>query len=756
MINKKFIVVFCIILLVAGLIEFSIPAPVVSHAQGVKVAGPIDGLAIESMDTPTTTGSDLTDIPSGQNPAVQELALAVDGWEQVNTNGFGDPQTVEVSALASFNNYLYAGIYNATNDAQIFRSPDGVTWTAVTEPGFGNSHDIAPPAILDLTVFKSYLYASTGRRNASQIWRTLNGTTWAPMDVTGFSNPDNVDVTALAEYGGKIYAGVTNQVSGAQIWSSFTGDNNSWTKVAPATPGTIPASVTGFAVFDGALYAAIEYESDASAQVWRSYGGAWETIVSNGFGNSNTVFTGGLAEYGGYLYVGAGNANSGAQLWRTNDGATWEQTITSAFGDTNNQKVESVYVFQNQLFVSINNGSTGIEIWRSNNGTSWQQANQDGFGDSNNSGSNWSNATAEFSNHLYVGTSNAITGGELWRMQQPFGVTLSPDQAKPGSAGQTVTYTLWITNTGHTSDGFNLTTSGQTWATHLSTSLVNLPPSASDSFTVAVEIPSSAADHEIDTVTVTATSQGDASMTDSAALTTTSISTPIYGVSLSNGESLSGPVGKQVLYTLTITNTGNVVDTFNLLATGNSWTTTLSSKMVTLAAGGSQSVTITVLIPPDAVDQATDTVNISATSQGDNSKTDSAVFTTTGVAAPVYGVTLSGDETLSGPAGGQVLYTLTITNTGNVVDTFDLLATGNSWTTTLSSKMVTLAAGSSQGLTITVLIPSGVFVGESDQVTIQATSRHDSTKQDSVVLTTLSANQLAKIYLPIIVLNTLQ
>ena len=123
-----------------------------------------------------------------------------------------------------------------------------MTWTPVTQPGFGNTHDIAPPAILDLTVFNGRLYASTGRGNAGQIWRTLNGTIWAPMDVTGFSDPDNVDITALAVYDGMIYAGVTNQVTGAQIWRSFTGDNNSWTQVAPAVPGTAPASVTGFAV----------------------------------------------------------------------------------------------------------------------------------------------------------------------------------------------------------------------------------------------------------------------------------------------------------------------------------------------------------------------------------------------------------------------------------------------------------------------------------------------------------------------------
>jgi hypothetical protein len=350
------------------------------------------------------------------------LPGGVPDWQQVNSNGFGDPQTGEVTALGAFNGYLYAGTHNPIDPeplfdgAQIFRSPDGVTWTPVTQPGFGNSHDIAPPAILDFIVFNNQLYASTGRGNASQIWRTLNGTIWTPMDVTGFSDPDNVDVTALAEYDGKLYAGVTNQVSGAQIWSSFTGDNNSWTQVAPEEPGTIPASVTGFVGFNGALYAAVE--SEAPAQIWQSYGGAWTAVVSDGFGDNNTLSTGGMAVFGGYLYVGAGNTSGGAQLWRTNDGTSWAQAIPLGFGDPNNQEIDLVFVFQNQLFASVINAVTGMEIWRSTDGTFWEQANLDGFSDSNNSGSNGSNATAEFLGQLYVGTSNVVAGGELWRMNQ--------------------------------------------------------------------------------------------------------------------------------------------------------------------------------------------------------------------------------------------------------------------------------------------------------------------------------------------------
>ena len=383
---------------------------------------------------------------------VDQGVQAVQDWEQVNSNGLGDPQIMEVTALEVFNGFLYAGAHNLIDPAplfdgaQIFRSSDGTTWVPVTQPGFGNSHDIAPPAILDFLVFNNQLYAGTGRGNASQLWRSSNGTIWAPMDVTGFSDPDNVDITALAVYDGKIYAGVTNQVTGAQVWSSFTGDNNSWTQIAPAVPGTVPSAITGFAAFtlDGGLYAAVE--SEAPAQIWRSYGGDWETVVNDGFGDGSTLSTGGLTEFGGYLYVGAGNTALGAQLWRTNDGTIWQQTIDPGFGDRNNQTVETAFVFQNQLYVSVNNVVTGMEIWRSTDGTLWEQVNLNGFGDSNNSGTNASNATAVFLGQLYLGTSNIVGGGELWRTVQtnnpPTDIALSHSTVNENQPANTVIGTL--------------------------------------------------------------------------------------------------------------------------------------------------------------------------------------------------------------------------------------------------------------------------------------------------------------------------
>ena len=175
---------------------------------------------------------------------------------------------------------------------------------------------------------------------------------------------------------------------------------------------------------------------------------------------------------------------------------------------------------------------TGLELWRSPDGSAWEQANLDGFGDSKNTGTNLSNASAEFLCQLYVGTANLVDGGELWRMQKAYDVSLSADQAKTGSAGPDRELYAVNHQPGRKADNFDLTVSGQTWTTILSTALVNLAPTASTNFTVSVSIPPGAPNQTSDSAVITATSKAEACAADSATLTTTSSTTPVYKVFL--------------------------------------------------------------------------------------------------------------------------------------------------------------------------------------------------------------------------------
>ncbi len=110
-----------------------------------------------------------------------------------------------------------------------------------------------------------------------------------------------------------------------------------------------------------------------------------------------------------------------------------------------------------------------------------------------------------------------------------YGVDVGPDSAAEAQAGTTMTYTVWVTNTGDVSDAYDLSVSGAAWNTTLSDASVTLNAGEAVAVTVWVDVPASASGGEMDVAAVTATSQSDGSVSDSATLTTT---VPTMGVYL--------------------------------------------------------------------------------------------------------------------------------------------------------------------------------------------------------------------------------
>jgi predicted amidohydrolase YtcJ len=212
-----------------------------------------------------------------------------------------------------------------------------------------------------------------------------------------------------------LYAGTAND-NGAQIWRSDNGASGSWTRVVTDGLGSSDAvQVTGFAVFQDSLYAAVEPSEGGDAQVWRTADGIdWAPVVADGFGDAANTSTGGFAQWNGLLYLGVRNDTTGGQIWRTGNGTHWAQAMGDGFGDVNNGKIESLFAFGGALYAVTNNGITGLEVWRSRAGALWTQVSPDGLGDSNNEATLWSVGTVAWNNSLYLGTFNPSDGGEVW------------------------------------------------------------------------------------------------------------------------------------------------------------------------------------------------------------------------------------------------------------------------------------------------------------------------------------------------------
>jgi len=219
-------------------------------------------IAVQAQDAQTGEWVDLSNTP-------KTLNCVEASWQQVNVNGFGNPETNGVISLEVFKDRLYAGTANGSIGGGVWRWQQDSQWQQVSEAGFGNGP--ANPAIVDLAVFRGKLYAGMGWDDApGQVWRSSNGTNWQSVITDGFGDDGNIAITNFAVFKGSLYAGTGTIEGSAQIWRSTIGSDNTWTKVAPDGPGLI-GNVTGFVVYQDVLYAA---SSHLLAQVQHKFGAA--------------------------------------------------------------------------------------------------------------------------------------------------------------------------------------------------------------------------------------------------------------------------------------------------------------------------------------------------------------------------------------------------------------------------------------------------------------------------------------------------
>jgi len=389
--------------------------------------------------------------------------------------------------------------------------------------------------------------------------------------------------------------------------------------------------------------------------------------------------------------------------------------------------------------------ANGIKIWDYNS-SSWVQVGTTGtYGETGTSCTSDDTCWAQWTgistfSPMVLGSGSAPTGTP-GRGGSSAGVSLASDMEKSGAPGSTVEYSLQVVNTGSVSDTFTLTSSGHSWTTALSaTSTGSLNPGESYTVTTSVSIPAAAESGTTDTATIMATSSLSSTINASVMLTTTAVA-PSAGVDLPATQSGSAVVGDTASYSVELVNTGNLSDTFDLTISGNSWTTTLSPTSVgVLAPGASATVQISVTVAAGA----TDTASIKATSQHDATISDTLSLTTTAIAS-TPGVGIASSQVLTGVMGSTVNYTLQVSNTGNIEETFNLSVADNAWDTTVSPSSVVLKVNEQKTVTASVKIPvtatnaiavvSGTNI-ISDTATIYVVSSSTPSISDTVSLNT--------------------
>jgi len=224
-----------------------------------------------------------------------------------------------------------------------------------------------------------------------------------------------------------------------------------------------------------------------------------------------------------------------------------------------------------------------------------------------------------------VGGTNMVSGGlsEVYYrlMDEPckeavYGVSVTPEsEEKLGATGDTIDFSLTVTNTGAMEDTFDITLGGNLWVTVAPLTTGLLEPDEAVDVTVSVTIPTDALPGEQDSVDVTFTSQGDPEVSITATLTTRNF---VYGLSVApESDEQTGQPGEILTYTITVTNTGEAGDMFSIVVDGNLWDTSSPATTIWLESGLSEEIQVDVTIPLDALFGAVDVAVLTFTSQHD-------------------------------------------------------------------------------------------------------------------------------------------
>jgi uncharacterized membrane protein len=209
-----------------------------------------------------------------------------------------------------------------------------------------------------------------------------------------------------------------------------------------------------------------------------------------------------------------------------------------------------------------------------------------------------------------------------------------------------------------------------------------------------------------------------------------------------------GDPGSRVEHTLTITNTGTHTDHFGIEVGPSDWPVELDKDVTgALLPGESTTVSVEIEIPDAVLGGTGSTVEMTVSSlAGDEIATATATLTVR--ANSIYGVSLTPSAaSQSEYAGKTASYVLTVGNTGNIADTYDIVISNQQWATSAVPQVLgPVPSGGQATLTVMVDVPTLAASSSSDSATITVKSQNNPPTQASITLTT-SVNQ-SRLYLP--------
>jgi uncharacterized repeat protein (TIGR01451 family) len=315
-------------------------------------------------------------------------------------------------------------------------------------------------------------------------------------------------------------------------------------------------------------------------------------------------------------------------------------------------------------------------------------------------------------------------------------MTLTPDRTRDADPGPVV-YTHTLTNQGPIQDVFSLThRTSQGWDVTYRPNPVALgyrgQPDASATVRITVTVPAGTLSDTLDVTVLTATSDVDPDV--SVSVTDTTLVRLAPGLALKPNRTQAADPEMDIVYTFTLTNTGNGLDTFDLTAvSAHGWSVVVNPLQTqALAFDEAELVSVTLTIPI-GTGGLQDTLMLTATSRSAPDVVVTALATTTVNHDPA--VSLTPDRAAIARSGSDVVYTHTLTNMGNGPDVFEIVHhSSQDWPVTYATP-IAVGYGQSATMQVTVTVPTG-NAGAMDTTIITATSQADASISASVTDTT--------------------
>jgi gliding motility-associated-like protein/uncharacterized repeat protein (TIGR01451 family) len=312
-------------------------------------------------------------------------------------------------------------------------------------------------------------------------------------------------------------------------------------------------------------------------------------------------------------------------------------------------------------------------------------------------------------------------------------LTKTADAATYDQVGDVITYTLMVTNTGNeTLDNVTLTDP----LTGLNQNLGSMPPAQVITVTESYTIIQSDIDagEVVNVATVTATDATKANLSDTATATIIAIQTSGIELTKTADVATYDQAGDVIIYTLTVTNTGNeTLD--NVILTDP--LTGLNQNLGSMPPSQELSVTESYTITQSDID-AGEVVNVATVTATDATNavlSDMATATVTGIQTSGIELIKTADVSTYDQVGDVIPYTLMIENMGNttltnmvttdqltgLVEIVSIIAPGEevTYTTTYTVTQSDMEAGSISNIaSVTALDPSGNSVEDNDSVIV--------------------------------------